>query len=208
MMSTYFTILLMAFSLSITVVHANDESYPSATADTVEQLKQGGYILYFRHAETDQQQIDQQPVDYNDCATQRNLSAAGQQQALDIGQAIKALGIEIEHVFTSPYCRTQDTAKLAFDRAEVKPFLAFSINMSASQRAEAALMMKKLLNTPPTSGKNTVIVGHTGNLRESTGHWPKPEGVAFVFRPNGNNTVTLIARISPDEWTQLLNEAR
>ena len=54
--------------------------------------------------------------DLRDCARQRNLNAEGRRQARAIGTALRRLDIPVGEVVTSPYCRTRDTARLAFGR--------------------------------------------------------------------------------------------
>jgi len=60
-----------------------------------------------------------------------------------------------------------------------------------------------LLATRPAAASNTVIVAHTANLREAAGIWPKPEGVAYVFRPLGNGNFEPVAKVLPEEWSQV-----
>jgi hypothetical protein len=55
-------------------------SLPAAAAvdiSMVEALRQGGYLLYMRHASTDFSQNDSAMTSYEDCATQRNLTDKG-----------------------------------------------------------------------------------------------------------------------------------
>ena len=47
----------------------------------------------------------------DDCSTQRNLSAAGRQQAREIGARFRAHGIERARVFSSQWCRCRETAE-------------------------------------------------------------------------------------------------
>src|SRR5690606_25508400 len=77
----------------------------------VHALQQGGYVLYLRHAITDRSRIDTDRINLPNCATQRNLSAEGREQARAIGRAVQALGIAVAEVLTSPYCRCIDTAQ-------------------------------------------------------------------------------------------------
>lgn len=76
-------------------------------------LRQGGYVIYFRHTKTDFSQKDT-VADYDNCAGQRNLTDEGRTQAKDIGVAMKVLGIPVGRVVASPYCRTRETAQLAY----------------------------------------------------------------------------------------------
>src|SRR2546427_8628385 len=58
-----------------------------------EALRGGGYVVYFRHAATNADQVDTDKPDFARCETQRNLSDDGRRVARDIGVAVKALGI-------------------------------------------------------------------------------------------------------------------
>src|SRR5215475_3764539 len=73
-------------------------------AELLTALRAGGYILYFRHADTDHTQRDSRGMDLNDCAAQRNLSQRGRDNARAIGEALRALGIPIMTVLASPLC--------------------------------------------------------------------------------------------------------
>jgi len=81
-------------------------------------LRQGGYVLYFRHAATDFSQNDEKMKRYEDCADQRNLIDRGRADARESRAAIRQLGIPVERVLASPFCRTVETAQLLFGRAE------------------------------------------------------------------------------------------
>ena len=63
-------------------------------------------LVYFRHAATNANQVDADKLDFARCETQRNLSGDGRRMARDIGVAFKALGIRVDKVVSSPYCRT------------------------------------------------------------------------------------------------------
>jgi len=54
------------------------------------------------------------------------------------------------------------------------------------------------LAATPATGTNTVIVGHTSNLKEAAGIWPKKEGGAVVFHPDGNGGFAFVGTIDPD----------
>lgn len=54
------------------------------------------------------------PADFQleDCATQRNLSTQGRQQARQIGDTLRAAGIKSATVYSSQWCRCFETAEL------------------------------------------------------------------------------------------------
>lgn len=176
----------------------------AALPGLLEQLKRGDHILYFRHLDTRQDQVDQQPTDLNDCKTQRNLSDAGRARGLTIGRAIKSSGLPIGRVVSSPMCRTLETARLLAGRTESDPELFFAIGLSEAENRQKGQALRKLLTTVPRTGTNTLIIGHTANLQEAVGLWPKPEGVVYVFRPDGAGGVQAVARIAPETWADWL----
>lgn len=84
--------------------------------DLLKVLRQGGYIIYIRHGQTERDYADQVTAEMGNCATQRPLSEVGWQQAKAIGQAFKKYAIPYDQVFSSQYCRAWQTADLAFGR--------------------------------------------------------------------------------------------
>src|SRR5262249_49481062 len=87
-------------------------------AELLASLRAGGYVIYFRHADTDHSRQDQRPMNFDDCTTQRVLSDKGRQNSRAIGEAIRGLDVPIGSVLASPLCRTVETAVLAFGTAE------------------------------------------------------------------------------------------
>src|SRR6476659_5862995 len=77
-------------------------------------LRAGGLVLVLRHAHTDQSKQDDDSVVVADCTTQRNLSAQGRADARAIGRGVRRLGLRVGRVQSSAYCRTLETARLAF----------------------------------------------------------------------------------------------
>ena len=57
--------------------------------ELVEALREGGYVVYLRHAATDRSKEDDPVLDLDDCATQRNLSEDGRDQSREIGEAFR-----------------------------------------------------------------------------------------------------------------------
>lgn len=60
-------------------------------------------------------------VIFSDCSTQRNLSQAGRMQAVTYGEVLRKLLIPVQFPVTaSPFCRTKETAELAFGEENVQ----------------------------------------------------------------------------------------
>jgi len=52
--------------------------------------------------------------------------------------------------------------------------------------------------------KNVAFVGHTSNLRDGLGIWPKPEGAMVIFHKR-ENKIIYKGMIKPDEWPKAKN---
>jgi phosphohistidine phosphatase SixA len=163
-------------------------------------LRRGGYILYFRHASTDFGQNDERMSGYEDCATQRNLTDKGRAEARAIGAAIGALKLPVDTVLASPYCRTLDTARLIFGRAQASTAVRGG-PASADDARYAEL--RTLLSTPPAAGTNVAIVSHGNPYRAVVGGSYLAEGEAAVIAPLGAKGFRVVARIPRDDWGTL-----
>jgi phosphohistidine phosphatase SixA len=164
---------------------------PDQLADA---LRKGGYVIYFRHAATDFTQSDKGMKNYGDCAHQRMLSAQGRRAATAMGQRIRALQLPMSEILASPYCRTLETARLAFLRAEPR-------NEIREMEGGDYQGLKKLLAAPVAAGANRWMVGHGTPFRAVAGPPHLAEGEAAVLRPEGTRWV-VVARVLPDEWPQ------
>lgn len=170
----------------------------------IDALKGGGYVIYFRHGKTDHSTYDTDRDNLENCTKQRLLSQEGRDEMLSIGKTIGKLGIRVSRVVSSPYCRSIDTAVLAFGTFVTDEDLKHTVVADAPTVQKQAVALRRLLGQVPEAGTNSVISGHTANLKEATGVWPDPEGVAVVFRPLGNSRFEYVATIAPDAWKEFL----
>jgi phosphohistidine phosphatase SixA len=179
----------------------------AANSGLGDQLRRGGLILVIRHAATDQSKPDQNPVDLADCSTQRNLSDAGRRDARLIGQGVRRLKLRIGTVLSSRFCRTRETARLAFGRATISPALLNTItaNHDAAWRRQIRAA-RALFGTKPAAGRVTVLVTHGVVVGDVTG-LTLEEGETLVFRPLGNSKFRLLGRIMPRAWAALRGPA-
>ncbi|MBM3376627.1 MAG: histidine phosphatase family protein [Betaproteobacteria bacterium] len=84
-------------------------------------LAQPSTLVLVRHAQTVPGIGDPPGFRLEDCATQRNLSLEGQQQARAMGAWFARHGIVFSRVRSSQWCRCLDTAAEAFGRSRVEP---------------------------------------------------------------------------------------
>jgi phosphohistidine phosphatase SixA len=196
--------LLFAIGIGLATTPAFAQpTIPSAIlqeTELIDALRRGGYVIYFRHAATSPEQADTGDPKLARCEAQRNLSADGRRMAADIGSAFKALQIPVGKVVSSPFCRTVDTATLAFGRHEVSNALYFAFGVGKTEREDQGRALRQMLATPPARGSNTVLVSHHINLKEATGVWPKREGEAHVFRPLPDGSFEYVGEVSTEAW--------
>ena len=83
----------------------------AAAADVGSALRTAGHFAMIRHASAPGT-LDPPGFRLDDCATQRNLSAAGRTQAIRMGDLLRANGIAAARIHSSQWCRCLDTATL------------------------------------------------------------------------------------------------
>jgi phosphohistidine phosphatase SixA len=174
-------------------------------AELVKALRQGGHIVYFRHAQTEVDYADQVFARMGHCATQRMLSEEGWKQARAIGKGFKDLQIPVGKVYSSEFCRAWQTADLAFGRFEKSASLNFppAEEYTDAQKKQMKDAVMPFLTAVPASGMNTVIVGHDDVFDAATGIYPEPQGIAYVLRPDGKGGFEILASVKPEEWSTL-----
>jgi hypothetical protein len=157
-----------------------------------QSLRDGGIVI-FRHAIAPGGG-DPAGMRLGDCATQRNLDAAGREQARRIGDAIRTAGIVVGAVLSSQWCRTTETAELAFPgRAVAEPaFNSFFGDRSTgpTQTASARTILMAW------NGPGALFVStHQVNITALTGMVPL-QGEGMVLRREGDALVVM-GRIRP-----------
>jgi len=162
----------------------------TAGAALVDRLRQGGLVLYFRHADTIGMPCDRS-FQVGDRAGQRNLSPVGKIQATAIGAALRDLGVPIElPVLAGPVYRARDTAELAFGAANVRVTDDLLADDYAGERLASVLAAHAaLFASPVRAGTNRVLVGHRTPailvLGSQVAGTAFPEGSAIVLEPGG-----------------------
>jgi phosphohistidine phosphatase SixA len=149
-------------------------------------LKSPGAIVLFRHALAPGGG-DPSGFKAGDCGTQRNLSEEGRIQAKRIGQTLRDRGVKVQAVWHSAWCRTRDTAQLAFPdlrepvlRAE-PAFNSFFSDRSTEPAQTAAARNMLLAWRGPGA---LVVVTHQVNITQLTEIFPQ-SGEGVVLRREG-----------------------
>ncbi|MEM8504153.1 MAG: histidine phosphatase family protein [Cyanobacteria bacterium P01_D01_bin.1] len=185
-----------------------------ANADFVDQLtgeallddlRGGGYVIYFRHARTERDFADQVTADVDDFSTQRVLSEFGIQQSLAIGEGFELAKIPYDGVITSDYGRAVKTAAIAFGEYQKNSdlnFLPFE-DYTDEQIEQMRVNITPFLTMVPEVGENTIVVGHDDLFEAGTGIYPDPQGIAYLLKPDGSGSFDIIANLLPEEWVDL-----
>jgi len=178
----------------------------AATLGALRELRQGGFVIYFRHGETGSAGADRAP-DMRDCSTQRNLNDAGRAQVRRMGEDFRRLAIPVGKVLSSEYCRCWQHAEAMFGKGGYVIVEALSLPKSypavtAEDRKLKTEALQALLAAMPAPGTYTVLVSHGNNVLMLTGVHPNTQGEAVIFQPDGKGGFARIAGVLPGDWSK------
>ncbi len=156
MYKAFFSIFAILF-LNISEIDADE--------NIIKKLKQGGNIIFIRHAIAPGSG-DPENFDLNDCKTQRNLSSQGIKQSKRLGLFFSKNQIPVDTVLSSEWCRCKDTAKYAF--GNYKTFSALNSFFSYKYQKNKNKQMKDLREYLKSwrSDKNLILITHYVTILE------------------------------------------
>jgi len=157
-------------------------------------LKNGGQVVIMRHASTDPGLGDPATFRLEDCATQRNLSGAGREEARRIGAAFRARGIPIGQTLSSRWCRCLETARLAFGSLEPWPALDSFFRDRWREPEQTRAVRARIGGRP--AHENLILVTHQVNITALTGIFPA-SGEFIVLTPLGDSAFRVAGRLAP-----------
>lgn len=174
------TLLASAMPASVSSALAQ----PIATLP-VSALARPNVVVLLRHA-TAPGVGDPPGFDLRACPTQRNLDASGRAQAQRLGAAWRAAGFRPSAVWTSAWCRCQDTARLMdLGPATVLPLLN-SFFGDAGARTEQTADLSRFIDRLDPRGGPYLMVTHQVNITALTGQGADSGGgVVFELSPDG-----------------------
>jgi len=161
----------------------------------IEQMRAGGLVLVIRHERTE---IPSREDDYtrpaNDCTAQRNLSVAGLAGSQETGVALRALGIPVTTVISSPMCRATETARFMFGSYSVEPRLIHHNPDVPGDMERAGETFAEILRSLPPIAGNTALIGHAANIARATG-LRLAEGEIGVVRVAADGSFTVVGQV-------------
>jgi broad specificity phosphatase PhoE len=189
--------------IGLVVESAWGQSSPSVV-DILQMLRPGGYVIVFRHGATYPDQADTDPLHADNIAKQRQLNDKGRADAKEVGEVFRAAGVPIGKSYSSRFYRAVETARLIGGR---EPQATLDVTegglvVSPNENNRRAQAFRAIVATVPDPGTNTLVVTHKPNILDVFGRdwFEVKEGEASIFKPDGNGTYTLIARVQIGQW--------
>ncbi|HTV02013.1 MAG TPA: histidine phosphatase family protein [Luteitalea sp.] len=166
---------------------------PSTAAVDLARARDPGIVTLVRHARAPGTG-DPASFTLADCATQRNLSEQGRQDARRLGAALRAVGVRDADVRTSQWCRCVETARLLdVGRVQATPFLN-SFFAERGEEASATRALRAAIVQKVDSRRPLLLVTHQVNITALTGLTPVEGEVVFV-RATAAGTVDVVGRV-------------
>lgn len=157
-------------------------------------LRQPGAIAIMRHALAPGTG-DPAGFTLGDCSTQRNLDEAGRAQARAIGQVIRSLGVEVDRVLTSEWCRCRETAEL-LGVGEVEAFPALNSFFADRSTRDAQTSRTRAFLAGLRDDARIILVTHQVNITALTGRFAS-SGEAIIIDVEPDGTVLLLGEAGP-----------
>jgi broad specificity phosphatase PhoE len=144
---------------------------PGRADATLDRLRAGGLVMLMRHARTVPGTGDPPGFRLDDCATQRNLSEDGREQARRIGSRLREERVPVGAVRTSAWCRCRETAELlgVGPVERLPPLDSFFEDRSQRDRHRAGILAFMAAWTGPG---NAMLVTHQVNITAVSGVFP------------------------------------
>jgi len=176
----------------------------------INALRDGGFVIVFRHGATYQDQADTDPLNPKNIGQQRQLNDDGRTLAKSIGKSLSELHIPVGQVHTSLFQRAIDTAALmGFGALTASAdYTEGGLVVTPIENNRRAAALRKIVATTPPPGTNVIVVTHKPNILDAFGRdwFDVREGEASVFKPDGNGSYRPIIRIQADAWTDLAQD--
>ena len=166
-------ILFAVLSLSFApTLQAGDDIWNS--------LKEGGKVVLMRHAQVSRGKgLLRDPS----CRKEQMLRKKGKEDAKKVGEEFRRHNIQIAAVYHSPYCRTTDTAHIAFGGGQPADYLYVLNALSDEEANKRTALMNEIIGSFTGPG-NLVLITHNPNIQAVSFEELK-QGEFVVLQPKG-----------------------
>lgn len=182
-------IAALLLALATTIITVSAAKPAAGDSPDRDRVADGGHVILLRHALAPGTG-DPPDFELGDCSTQRNLNDAGRKQAERIGERLRRAGLGDAPVFTSQWCRCQDTAE-ELDLGEPRVLEALnSFYGRRDQREQRVSALREFLaerRDEPTA----VLVAHQVNITAATDVFPA-SGEAVVARIGHDGSLEVV----------------
>ena len=185
-----FCLQTLCAALLFFVLLSSNEAQDQNHSEAWEQLRQGKAIAIMRHALAPGTG-DPANFDVQDCSTQRNLSAEGRAQSRKIGTLFNSQGIDAAQIFSSEWCRCQETARLLeLGSVSTLPALNSFFEDRSTSASQTEALDDLLSQWLQAGSMPTVLVTHQVNISALTGR-PASSGEILIITSTAGEIVVL-----------------
>ena len=150
----------VAFLLMMLTAHS-----ASASEALWDLLREGGRVVLMRHAPVEKGSGTGNPLVRDpSCKNEKNLSQQGKRDAAAVGRRFSEYTIPVSTVMHSPFCRTTETARIAFGEASPAGYLSLLEILEPGEAAEQTEALNQAIGSYSGDG-NLVLVTHEPNIR-------------------------------------------
>lgn len=161
--------LSVIFGLLITLLTQSSYANELLIWDKLEGSAPKGYVLLLRHTLAPGVG-DPENFKLTDCATQRNLSEVGRQDAKEVGEWLKRRELKIFRVESSRWCRAKETAQLLnLGKVKLNKNLDSLFEESDIANHPATKQVRKQISNHRNKVGLLILVGHYVNIGAVTG---------------------------------------
>lgn len=135
--------------------------------DLLKVLQKGNNSIFIRHSHKISKDFQQgfdilQKFTSNRSYVKKNncLTLRGKEEAYFLGKIFRDFNIPINKTYTSPICRCEQTANIAFKNYEVADYLMYESISNKEIIKDNRQKIKNFFYTPPPDDMNNIFVGH------------------------------------------------
>ena len=160
------------------------EVFADSDAALWDALQAGGKVVLLRHASIERGHGSPDPrVRDPSCQAEAKLSTQGRQDAAELGRRFREHQVPVSSVGHSPYCRTTDTAMIAFHQASPEALLSLIEGLPPDAAVKRTEQLEQVISAHAEDG-TLILITHGPNIAalsfELLGHLD-----ALVLAPDG-----------------------